>query len=224
MDENNTFYSMHRSNPQEIKAKIIIYVCLFIMLTVILLSLTGMGVSVPEISIANKENIPTPVQIAMNETEMFDHFEMKKVASFELTGRILALREYNKYKVDYGSIDAISPIDMCIGWGRLSTNKYDNYLEFYELTDRTVNVWSKDIRVMPLEEIGISISNTHLIPKTNKIKKQLLSFDKHDLIRIEGYLVEVYDTTGEYLPWKTSTVRTDDGCEIILVEKVYRIK
>lgn len=226
MYKNNDFYTIQKQNAQGVLEKVIVYLFFIVIICLVLLPISRLIVTIPKIEIDNIENIPAPIQNSVNGTEIFKNFKIKKVATFDLTGRILATREYSKYKVGYNEIDSIAPIDMCIGWGKLSTDRYDYAVKFYEFSDRYVTYYVKDTSILSLTEISQSISNTHLIPKTDKIKKQLLALKKNDLIKIEGYLVDVYDTTGKFNPWVTSKVRTDTGggaCEIIFVEKVYKV-
>jgi len=223
---NDDFYDIKKRNSKGIKEKIIVYLFLGAIVLLVVLCILRLTASAPKIEVGGIENISPPIQKTAKGTEIFKGFEIEKVATFELTGRILATREYNIYKLGYNKIDEISPIDMCIGWGKLSTDKYDDIIKFYEFRDRYVNYYVQDTRILSVKEISNSISNSHLIPKTDEIKKQLLAFKKHDLIKIEGYLVNVYDTTGNFSPWLTSKVRTDTGsgsCEIVFVEKVYKV-
>jgi hypothetical protein len=64
-------------------------------------------------------------------------------------------------------------------------------------------------------------ANTHLIPATKAIAKQLAQIDQDDLIYLKGHLVEVKAADGWM--WRSSLSRDDTGngaCELMLVEEV----
>lgn len=64
-------------------------------------------------------------------------------------------------------------------------------------------------------------ANTHLIPATKAIAKQLAQIDQDNLIYLKGQLVEVKAADG--WTWRSSLSRDDTGagaCELMLVEEV----
>lgn len=233
MDENNTFYSMHVTDKKSLLVKFSIIGMLIIMVLLILISIINKRVVVEVIKMSNINNLGAPIQTDLDVTEEIKKlkgYEVEKVASIEITGRIISIREYyeNDKSREYKEvIDKVSPIDMCILWGKLSTNKNDLAVSFYEKADRYVDYKINDKSVLGHREVIMSMSNTNLIPKTNRIKKELQTFETGEIIKIKGYLVNLYDTDEILEPSITSLVRTDQGRkgnEIILVEKVYRIE
>jgi len=57
------------------------------------------------------------------------------------------------------------------------------------------------------------------------VRKQLLAVRRHDLVTLEGYLVEI--TTAEGFHWRSSLSRDDTGggaCEVMWVTSVTRKK
>lgn len=69
-------------------------------------------------------------------------------------------------------------------------------------------------------------SNNHLVSINPKIKKLLYGVTVGDQIQMKGKLVNIFEEKNGQLfgPMKTSTVRNDNGCEIILVEEVHFLK
>jgi hypothetical protein len=72
----------------------------------------------------------------------------------------------------------------------------------------------------PLEpaEIASHSANTHCLPATNEVREKLLAVKRHQLVTMEGYLVEVTGADGYH--WRSSLSRTDTGggaCEVFWI-------
>jgi len=77
--------------------------------------------------------------------------------------------------------------------------------------------WSGD---PPLELNGIirHSANTHCLPATPEIRDRLLSVKRHELVTLDGYLVEVTKADGYH--WRSSLTREDTAggsCEIMWI-------
>ena len=71
------------------------------------------------------------------------------------------------------------------------------------------------------EEVIANSANTHLLPANAQVAAQLQSVQPGDIVRLQGYLVEV--TADDGWTWTSSTARTDTGdgsCEVLWVESV----
>ena len=74
---------------------------------------------------------------------------------------------------------------------------------------------------VPEQQIIGSSSNMHMIPASKSVERSLKNLRKGEIIRVNGYLVDVDHPSGWY--WRTSMSRTDTGdgaCEIVYVESL----
>ncbi|WP_297557202.1 hypothetical protein [Meiothermus sp.] len=134
------------------------------------------------------------------------------VASFELEARVLAKRLYR-----YDAAAAISPVDLALGWGRMSDTDVLRKLKIWQADRFYFYAWFREPPI-PLGEIVASSTNMHLIPGNPNIELRLKRLKPGHLVWIKGYLVHVTGPRG--FSWRTSTVRTDTGngaCEIVWV-------
>jgi len=72
-------------------------------------------------------------------------------------------------------------------------------------------------------QIDTHSSNNHCIPANPAIKRQLLAVKRHELVTLDGYLIEA--TTPEGYRWHSSLSREDTGghaCEVMWVTGVSR--
>lgn len=83
--------------------------------------------------------------------------------------------------------------------------------------------WSVREFPIPQRQIEINSANMHIIPAKKEVAQELFWVKSGDLIRLEGYLVNLDALSGWY--WRTSITRTDTGagaCEIVLVTHLER--
>lgn len=74
----------------------------------------------------------------------------------------------------------------------------------------------------PENEIETNSANVHISPMNEEIEKQIKDLDKGDLVYLEGYLINIVDTSNNY-KLASSLSRKDTGagaCEVILVTNV----
>ena len=84
--------------------------------------------------------------------------------------------------------------------------------------------WKNEAPLEP-EQIAKNSANTHCLPADATIRRQLLSIKRHDLVTLQGYLVEVSTPDGG--TWRSSLTRDDTeggACEILWVTSVARKK
>ncbi|MEE4377254.1 MAG: hypothetical protein V2J55_07050 [Candidatus Competibacteraceae bacterium] len=141
-------------------------------------------------------------------------FKITPLAEFKAEARVL-LRE--DYFWDDGA--AIAPVDLALGWGRMSDNDVLEHLEFSQ--SNRFYYWSTADFPIPRREIETHSANMHMIPASRTVEKQLKKVRQGNIVRFEGYLVEVYGENGWL--WRSSLTRDDTGngaCELIWVEKL----
>jgi hypothetical protein len=139
-------------------------------------------------------------------------FRFRPVAYFELEARVLSKRLYR-----YDAASAISPVDLALGWGRMSDTVVISKLRIWQSDRFYFYTWLREPPI-PLEEMILSSANMHLIPGNPNIELRLKRLKPGHIVRIKGFLVNVSGPNGFY--WNTSTVRYDTGngaCEIVWV-------
>lgn len=74
--------------------------------------------------------------------------------------------------------------------------------------------WAGEAPLDP-DQITAHSANTHCLPATPEIRKQLLAIKRHDVVTLEGLLVEVNGPGG--YRWRSSLSRTDTACEVMWI-------
>lgn len=144
-----------------------------------------------------------------------DQFVMTNLAPYAGEFRVLSKENYS-----LGREAELSPVDFALGWGRMADPAV-----YKQLSIRQSNRWYywryENAPPIPVNEISSQSANTHLIPATKAIAKQLAQIDQDNLIYLKGQLVEVKAQDG--WTWRSSLSREDTGngaCELMLVEEV----
>lgn len=143
-------------------------------------------------------------------------YQITALAEYEIRARVL---HTESYWLDRGA--ELSPIDLAVGWGRMSDQRIIDQLEFWQ-GQRWYRYWPrKSALPLPADEMNAHSANMHLIPANKDVKSVLSSIQAGNLVELSGYLVQV-DGPGGF-NWRSSLSRTDTGagaCELFRVEKV----
>ncbi len=133
--------------------------------------------------------------------------------------------------------DDVCLIDFGMAWGDLAKNP-ENLLKHWKFKSykslgmgRRLEWRSKppyDNTVWNLDYINTHVSHTHMIPANPNIMSALLKIKKHDIVKIDGYLVDIYDADTSQIIAKTSLSRSDydstsrgyGACEDMYVKRV----
>jgi len=138
-----------------------------------------------------------------------------KRARYELTVRVL---RKEIYRFDDGA--AIAPVDLAVGWGRMSDSAVLDQLSitqmgrFFYWRAKHPETFS-----LPQEALITEAAQIHAIPATPSIDDALRHLRPGQIVTLSGYLVDVSGPRG--FQWKTSLTRTDTGagaCEIMWIE------
>jgi hypothetical protein len=145
----------------------------------------------------------------------FNGYSMTNLQPYTGEFRVLSRENYN-----FGRESEISPVDFALGWDKMADPEV-----YKQLSIRQSNRWYhwryENAPPIPVREIEMQSANTHLIPASKQIAKQLKAIDQDDLIYLKGQLVEVKSSDG--WTWRSSLSREDTGggaCELMLVEEV----
>ncbi|NLN34658.1 MAG: hypothetical protein GX157_01465 [Candidatus Cloacimonetes bacterium] len=146
-----------------------------------------------------------------------ERYTLHPKARYRLNGRIVCYKRYYK-----GYFHLLSPWDYASLWGDI--DRYLPYLKFDQIF-RFCLFKTKHPEKVDIAYIERHMANNHLIPATQNIRRAMGKVKKSDLVRIEGFLVNVtgVDAKNRVINWKTSTTREDTGngaCEIIYVSKL----
>ncbi|MDL2274828.1 hypothetical protein LJC22_01725 [Desulfosarcina sp. OttesenSCG-928-G10] len=172
---------------------------------------------------ADWEGMPAPNVPEQNTTDLpapFRHedYTIKPLANYTITAIVFSTE---RYSFDKGAV--LSPLDLLLGWKRMSAADVINQFEFSQSGRRGRVTTKGEHYPIPKKEVDKSIANTHCVPASNAIKKKLLKLKKYDLITMKGYLVEI---RGKNFVWRSSLTRDDVGggaCEVLWVTDVSKM-
>ena len=152
--------------------------------------------------------------------EVIEHgaFRLKPLAHFAIEGRVLHRKTYG-----YDRNAALSPVDLALGWGRMSDQAV---LDRLSISQSMRFYWYRyqTPPPVPQDEIVRSSTNVHIIPADAATKKICKSLRAGELVRMQGRLVEA--TGPEIGKWRSSLRRDDTGngaCELLYVERVAKV-
>jgi len=160
-------------------------------------------------------NEPLQTDIALAKTFIFNGERFTPLANFELQAKVLSKEEYSH---DRGALH--SPVDLALGWGRMSDESVINHLDISQ-SGRWYR-WETQKFPIPRREIETSSANMHIIPRNEEIASTLEDVREGDIISLRGKLVRIDADDGGH--WQSSLSRTDTGsgaCELIFVEALH---
>jgi hypothetical protein len=142
-------------------------------------------------------------------------FTIEPVADYRVRARVLAIERYR-----LGREAELSPVDFALGWGPMSDDAVLSQLSVSQANRWYMYRWQG---APPLEPsvIIMSSANTHLVPATPQIERQLLAVQKGAVVRLTGQLINAQHPDG--WRWNSSLSRTDSGggsCELMWVTDV----
>ncbi len=165
------------------------------------------GILAPNQPYQDSSNLPQPFSAK--------GYSFSPVARFVLQARVLSK---HLYRYDTGA--PISPVDLALGWGRMSDSRVLQKLRISQSDRFYYYSWPQNPPIDP-GEIILSSANMHMVPSTPGLERQLKRLKPGHLVRLEGYLVNVTGPNSFY--WHSSTTRADTGngaCELIWIEKI----
>ena len=145
-------------------------------------------------------------------------YTVTPLARYSITAVVLSR---DRYRFDPAA--ELAPIDLALGWGPMSIASVINELNI----SQSGRWYEYSYKEPPLEPQAIATysANTHCLPADANVRRQLLAVQRHDLVTLEGYLVEVTGADGYH--WRSSLTRDDTGggaCEVMWVTSVARKK
>jgi hypothetical protein len=158
----------------------------------------------------------TPLQRNVQASQfMVDDYVLTRKASFEIRARVLSTEPYYM-----GRTADLSPVDFALGWGPMSDQAVLDVIKVSQSGRWYRTRWDRPPPI-PDQAIISSSSNMHMIPADSSIERSLKRVRKGDIVRLQGFLVDVDHPSGFY--WRSSMSRNDTGdgaCELVYVESV----
>jgi hypothetical protein len=159
-----------------------------------------------------------PVQEAVLDGPHFQigNYDLHALAHFEVDARVLSAERYRT-----GREAELSPIDLALGWGPMSSNAAIDALSISQGSRFYQYSWSstKDLPLKP-GDIATHSANMHMIPLDSVTRETLLGARRGNLVHLVGWLVEAKARDGWH--WRSSLSRGDTGggaCEVFAVER-----
>jgi len=156
-----------------------------------------------------------PSQTELDEAAIIPdgQFKLHPRAQFSADARVLSRERYSQ-----GALANIVPLDIAVGWGRMSDSDVLGKLEITQ-GNRFYYWHYENEPPIPRAEIESHSANWHIVPASDGVWKSLKSVRVGALVHLEGLLVDIDGP--EIGQIRTSLTRSDTGagaCEIIYVE------
>ena len=157
-----------------------------------------------------------PEQLTTDLPGPFTHggYTITPLARYTVTAVVLSRERYhNDHEAD------LSPLDLALGWGPMSIAGVINDLKI----SQSGRWYEYSYPGEPPLDPGLIAShsaNTHCLP-ADEVRSDLLAVKRHELVTLEGYLVEVSGDGGYH--WRSSLSREDTGahaCEVMWITRV----
>jgi hypothetical protein len=167
----------------------------------------------PEGVLAGAE--PQQTNVADGETIQMGRWTLTVRATYQVTARVLARERYR-----FDSMADLVPEDLALGWGPMSDSSVLKTLQISQ--GNRFYYWHGTAATPIARNTIISHSaNTHVIPQSSGIARQLERLRPGEIVTLKGALVDAARNDGGSI--HTSLVRTDSGpgaCEVMLVTDV----
>ncbi len=135
---------------------------------------------------------------------------------WDQSARVVSSRAYR-----WGAEGALLPEDLALAWGPVVAPPYAGGLSFSQFS-RFFFWRTKDLS-LDRGTIVSHTANVHVFPRSGRLKRAVRAVSKGDLVRLEGFLVDIDGTGDSEFHWGTSTARDDEGpnsCETVYLERL----
>lgn len=153
-----------------------------------------------------------PQQTAVDEPSIrIDEYQLFPVASFSLEARVLGREDYS-----FDREADLAPTDLAFGWGPMSDTAILQQFDISQ-SGRWYR-WYSDELPLTRKTVETHSANMHLVPANETVAEELDDVQENDLVRLEGFLINVVADDG--WRWNSSLTRSDTGggaCEVIYV-------
>ncbi len=138
---------------------------------------------------------------------------VKPVATYDLWGLVVSHNNIESFADIYHDSTSVDTKDLCVIWGGNLEGDDFREVEFKS------GSWTCYFRYpMGVKFAHNELGNNHLITDDPEIREQIAQVKIGDQIHLQGLLVDYQMDDWESFWRRSSTVRTDSGCEVIFVE------
>lgn len=206
-------------------------ICLILVILIIFNSILGdilfrFKYSFPKISATSTQKINTsnsPIQINLENQKYIKAYGEKGLyalspqAQYSISGLVVTKNTNFWFRdIMRNKFDDICLMDLGIVWGDLTNDKKKLYKHWKFKSHKTLGQSRRlEWRTKPphnspwtLNYVSSHISHTHIIPANRNVMAGLLKIKKNDIVKLDGYLVDIYTDKSELIA-KTSLSRTD---------------
>lgn len=162
-----------------------------------------------------------PVQINLQDAKYIkyrgekDLYALKPQAEYSISALVVAKNSNFWFRdIMRSKFDDVALLDLGLVWGDLASDKKELYSHIKFNSKKTLgqarmlyyrwdgtSPWGKDY-------ITSHIAHTHMIPANPNVMGGLLQIKKNDVVKIDGYLVDIYTDKSELVAY-TSMSRSD---------------
>ena len=135
---------------------------------------------------------------------------------FDQSARVVSSRAYR-----WGRAGTLLPEDLALAWGPMIAPPYAGKVSFSQFS--RFFFWRTRDLSLDRGTIVSHASNVHVLPRTVRLKHAVRALGKGDIVRLEGFLVDIDGLDDPDFHWGTSTTRSDEGpqsCETIYLERL----
>ncbi len=162
---------------------------------------------------------PDQGELRSVQTYQFGRWTLTPRATYQITARILGVERYH-----FDFLATLIPEDLALGWGPMSDSRILDNMEISQ--SNRFYFWRSSSRVgLPKDVIISHSANTHVIPDSSLIARELSRLRRGQVVTLTGILVDGKRDDGAWI--KTSLVRTDTGagaCEVLLVQDINLVR
>jgi hypothetical protein len=120
-----------------------------------------------------------------------------------------------------GPAGALIPVDWVLGWGPVLAPPYAERIHYTQVT--RFYMWGTSDSRLERGTIVTHTANTHVIPRSARLRQTVSLVRKGDDVRLEVWLVDVDGIDNATFHWETSTSRSDEGpgsCETVYLTRL----
>ncbi|HEY1252572.1 MAG TPA: hypothetical protein VGH97_15440 [Thermoanaerobaculia bacterium] len=121
----------------------------------------------------------------------------------------------------FGAAASLLPVDLALAWGPLLVPPYAGKIHYSQYS--RYYFWRTRDGSLDRGTIVSHSANTHLVPATARLQTAIGCVTEGDLVRLQGWLVDVEGIDDPRFRWATSTTREDEGpasCETVYLERL----
>lgn len=180
--------------------------------------------SFPKVTTVTENIIDTskePIQINLQDAKYIKYrgekglYALKPQAEYSISALVTAKNSNFWFRdIMRSKFDDVALLDLGLVWGDLSTDKKELYKHIKFNSKKTLG----QARILYYRWDGSSpwgsgyitshIAHTHMIPANANVMGGLLQIKKNDVVKIDGYLVDIYTDKSDLVAY-TSLSRTD---------------